>query len=265
MRTDCKGLFVDQKTLMFDEGSIAVCGRDSDAYFGMLQHLPLTSEGLYATIRGRADKYKVLLDVGANIGVTAAMMQLLLPDAEVHAFECGVETVGFLRGTAALNGGGIHVHDFGLGAVTGTARFNQTPTLAGSHMVTEHTAASDSANMVVQIRTLDEVIDEVGPPSVDFIKIDVEGAEIDVLEGGKRTLARYRPDVYLEFNSFCLISFRNMNPRDFLAYLRGIFPKVSYWLDGAWKPIVSGFDEHAFIHDNLVRHGCVDDMLCQFE
>lgn len=256
---------MNQKTLTFDEGNILVCGRGSDAYFASLEHVAVTNGGLYRALRGKADRYKVLFDVGANIGLTGAMMQLVLPDAEIHAFEPGAETVQFLRATAAANGDRIRVHDFGLGAVSGTARFNETTTLAGSHMVTDDSAANDAANSVVRVRTMDEVVAELSLSSLDFIKIDVEGAESDVLEGGKAAIRKYRPDVLLEFNSFCLIAFRNMNPRDFLAYLRGMFPKVSYWVDDAWKPIVTGFDEHLFIHDNLVRHGCVDDMLCQFD
>ena len=48
----------------------------------------------------------------------------------------------------------------------------------------------------VQVRKLDSVIE--WPPTVDFIKIDVEGAELKVLKGAERTLSRWGPRLAIE-------------------------------------------------------------------
>ena len=48
---------------------------------------------------------------------------------------------------------------------------------------------SHSSSIAVQVETLDNLIDEIGLSKVNFIKIDVEGAELDVLKGSERTLA----------------------------------------------------------------------------
>lgn len=50
----------------------------------------------------------------------------------------------------------------------------------------------------VQVRTLDDLADELGP-RVDYIKIDTEGAEIDILRGAAQTLARCQPIVSVEY------------------------------------------------------------------
>lgn len=99
---------------------------------------------------------------------------------------------------------------------------------------------------------------------VDFIKIDVEGFEIDVLRGGRETIERLKPSLLVEFNAFTMVGFRDINPRDLLRLLRETFPYVYRFKDG--QPLLIDSDHAAltFIHDNLVSAGCVDDLYCSF-
>jgi len=53
-------------------------------------------------------------------------------------------------------------------------------------------------SLVVRAKPLDEILTELGVERVDFIKIDVEGSELEVLRGLTRTLKRYRPKVVVE-------------------------------------------------------------------
>jgi len=50
----------------------------------------------------------------------------------------------------------------------------------------------------IELTTLDSFFAEAQPSRLDLVKIDVEGAELDVLRGGERTLARFRPYLILE-------------------------------------------------------------------
>ena len=50
----------------------------------------------------------------------------------------------------------------------------------------------------VRLRRLDSVVDELKLPPPALIKMDVEGSEIDVLEGARQTLERYRPTLLIE-------------------------------------------------------------------
>jgi|GEM_PF-1105822 len=52
----------------------------------------------------------------------------------------------------------------------------------------------------VEVRRLDDVVVEQNLPRVDFIKIDVEGAELCVLRGGMQSISRFRPIIYGEFS-----------------------------------------------------------------
>lgn len=83
----------------------------------------------------------------------------------------------------------------------------------------------------VPIRTLDEAFPSLGLDRVDFIKIDVEGFELDVFEGATETLQRFKPRVVLEMNHFCLNMFRRISLPEFRERLMSIFP-VIYAVDG---------------------------------
>jgi hypothetical protein len=138
------------------------------------------------------------------------------------------------------------------------------PTSASaSHLSVDNTTLG-SAQHRVTVSTVDAEADKLGLPKLDFIKIDVEGFECDVLAGAKETLERYKPQVFIEFNSFTLIAFRNLNPRAFLDQILATFPHVYMMREGERVEIRSEDAQLAFIHDNLVKHGSVDDLLCSF-
>jgi FkbM family methyltransferase len=50
----------------------------------------------------------------------------------------------------------------------------------------------------VPVTTIDLLVRELGLPRVDFIKIDIEGAEREALQGGMQTLRRHRPRLRLD-------------------------------------------------------------------
>ena len=59
-------------------------------------------------------------------------------------------------------------------------------------------ARETSECMVVKAQTLDGVWRGAGSPEVSFLKIDTEGAELDVLRGGRCLLRAYRPPILIE-------------------------------------------------------------------
>lgn len=65
---------------------------------------------------------------------------------------------------------------------------------------------------------------------VDFIKIDVEGFEGNVIKGATGLLTKYKPIVVLELNHWCLNAFRRTSVPDFFELLRKTFP-ILYAID----------------------------------
>jgi FkbM family methyltransferase len=145
---------------------------------------PLVQEALAMYLHQGA----VFYDVGANVGFfTLIGARLVRPNGYVRAFEPHPDNAAVLEHNIEINGlRNVELIRAAVGAETGTAK------LAGETPLTLHLSAQ---GIDVPLVTLDELAENL-PPTL--IKIDVEGAELDVLEGAKDTLARDRPVVVCE-------------------------------------------------------------------
>jgi FkbM family methyltransferase len=137
------------------------------------------------------------IDVGAHRGAVLAEMLRVCPGGRHIAFEPLPHLAALLREQFP----DVEVHQAALSNTSGTAefayvhghaegwsglRFRPLPT--GEDVLVEH--------IEVQLEVLDEVLDPAHEPAL--IKIDVEGAEQQVLEGALQTLRRHRPIVIFE-------------------------------------------------------------------
>ncbi|MEM6928622.1 MAG: FkbM family methyltransferase, partial [Myxococcota bacterium] len=146
-----------------------------------------------------------VVDVGANAGeVSLFCAKWVGPEGFVAAFEPVSALYRRLRSNLDLNGF-VHVqtYEMALGATSGEVDLF---TAEGSyrdgtwHEGLATTKPTDARATPVQAsvprRTLDELRPSLRP--VDVLKIDVEGAELDVIEGARQTLAEDRPYVIVE-------------------------------------------------------------------
>jgi FkbM family methyltransferase len=115
-------------------------------------------------------------------------------------------------------------------------------------------AFGDTGAVQVPVTTLDAYCFEHLPNStIDLIKIDVEGYEPHALAGAQTTIARWSPMIFMEFNSWCLI----LSGRNPLVFAQALWEAFSVESDsGVTLP-----DPIGFTHDNMVRHGCVEDII----
>jgi FkbM family methyltransferase len=112
---------------------------------------------------------------------------------QVEAFE---PVPLFASGIRAFNQPRVRVHQVALSAAPGTARLH-FPSAAGGVDLGQGSlslSAGRPDKMDVPVKTLDEF----GFDDVSFIKIDVEGHELDVLKGAAETIARCRPNLIVE-------------------------------------------------------------------
>ena len=144
----------------------------------------------------------VVWDVGANVGTFSVAAAAVARQGQVFAIEADIWLAGLLRRTAAepIYGGRMQVVPCAVAAAPGVARFVIAARGRASNALETSGGRSQmgGAREVVLVPTLslDTLLETLPPPS--FVKIDVEGAELAVIEGAERLLRDIRPDVYIE-------------------------------------------------------------------
>ena len=138
---------------------------------------------------------KVIFDVGANKGEYAKACLSRFKDAELHAFELVPET--YARFVANVRSDRVVANPFGLSDQPGTVEINVNPRKDGLSSLIEGTAINKGSwtRQSVTVLRGDDYCAERSIARIDFLKVDVEGAEHLVLEGFSRMLAEGRISV----------------------------------------------------------------------
>ena len=160
----------------------------------------------------------VVYDVGAHIGTyTLVALDRIGPAGRVIAYEPHALTGRYLLQHVQWNGGSdnVVIRSVCCGAREGTANFYCLPgRTEGTHGLLPVHGFDET---VVDVTTLDAEVGRLGAiPTV--IKIDVEGAEWDVLQGAEQTLRRYHPQLSLSLHPRALAS-TGTSPESVLNWL----------------------------------------------
>jgi len=143
----------------------------------------------YAAFRAVVKPGMTALDVGANVGsYTLLLAQWVGRDGRVFAFEPSGAPFDGLRRHIEINGASAIATPIAsaVGATTGTLPFIVASTPGESRLAPAHGSAPTTA---VPVTTIDDFCAQHGL-TPDFIKVDVEGSELDVLRGARQTIAR---------------------------------------------------------------------------
>jgi FkbM family methyltransferase len=133
------------------------------------------------------------VDVGANKGSILEAMVASAPRGHHVAFEPLPELARRLRERYPH----VDVHEAAVGNAPGESTFTRVLGQdSRSGFGVDTWVAGETENLTVTVKTLDGVLDESHPPVL--IKIDVEGAELGVLQGARRTLESARPIIAFE-------------------------------------------------------------------
>lgn len=163
----------------------------------------------FVFLRGMLQPGMVAIDVGANEGLyTLFAAARLGPTGRVVAVEPSSRERATLQRNFEINGlANVMVVGAALGAAPGKANLQIASAEHTGHntlgsFVYDEVVAEDSE--MVTVETLDGLVERLALSRVDFAKIDVEGAETSVLEGGGYVLRRFRPLLLLEANEEAL-------------------------------------------------------------
>jgi FkbM family methyltransferase len=142
---------------------------------------------LFVIERLASARFRYAIDVGANVGEWVLAAAKHWPECHFEAFEIAPKTFQALQ-SAAANQNTISVHDLGLSDHVGSQImyfFPDHPELT-CDIPRHETYRSVSFEAVTT--TLDVFAEQSGISNIDFLKIDVEGAEHRVLKGAERLL-----------------------------------------------------------------------------
>ncbi len=137
-----------------------------------------------------------ICEVGSNIG--ASLLQILRgkPGARVLALEPSEAFRPFLmRNLAAVESHAVRVSPAFVGSQAGTTWLYNNETTA-SAWGPEYADHEPRGRQLVEVDTLDRLLS--GEGRVDFIKVDTDGFDFDVLAGGEHVLQRDRPLLFFE-------------------------------------------------------------------
>jgi FkbM family methyltransferase len=172
----------------------------------------------------------IVWDIGSNLGLFALPAALRATRGRVYAFEPDVELVAnFLRSLGLPRNRQLAASSLCLAVSNedGIAAFQIAKFSRAMNKLEAVGKWNDSQVLVEELRSvvtmrIDTLAKTLSPPTV--LKIDVEGAEVNVLEGGEITIAKYRPVMLVE------------GPSELWEPLRNFFQRHDYvLLDGDAK------------------------------
>jgi FkbM family methyltransferase len=141
-------------------------------------------------------------DIGANIGfITLIAARLVGPGGRVVAFEPVPENVAAIRENLALNGiDWAEVHQTAVAREGGRASLIVSDVSAFSRLASVNVPTGARETIEVEVTSVDEFVRRDGAPAPDVVKIDVEGAELEVIAGMRETIAARRPVILCEIH-----------------------------------------------------------------
>lgn len=142
----------------------------------------------------------VFYDVGANIGFFSLVAARCVgKDGQVYAFEPVPQNADAVVQSAALNRfDTIRVFREAVGATSGRAELLLARHIGGAALASADVPPDMNGHLEVDVTTLDDAIARRGLRPPTLVKVDVEGAEIDVFHGMAETLRKHRPKIVFE-------------------------------------------------------------------
>jgi FkbM family methyltransferase len=206
----------------------------------------------------------VVLDIGAHAGQFTKLFARLVADGQVYAIEPGSYARAILRAAIwARRLGNVAVLPVALGAESGLKTLNLPVKASGavgfglSHFGAVEARWPRVATELVAQTTVDILAASLRLDRLDFVKADIEGGEMRMLEGALCTIERFRPRILLELTDTHLAragdtlagAFAWLAARSYRAFVLdelGAFQAVAaprdgdFWFFPAEDPLIAG-------------------------
>lgn len=173
---------------------------------------------------GLVSKDNIVFDVGTNVGETFLnFAKLTGEEGFVYGFEPDEKNYKNVQKNISLNDfANIHVFNLGVSDKKETLKLYQVDehNLGMNRVLQEGEASEDLDFTVMQTTTLDDIVKENNIPTIDLIKIDIEGYEMHALRGAKKILEEFKPPLFIEVGYTRLIK-NGTSPNEMFKFLEG--------------------------------------------
>lgn len=145
------------------------------------------------------DKEITIVDIGAQSGLYTLFAKYL-PLADYHSFEPFPDSYKLLNDNIQLNNiTNVQTYNMALSNIEGKTTLNTCISHTGLHTLGNNlTRFKDVKTIEVEVSTLDKMFFDKNI-KVDFIKIDTEGCEYNIIKGGLQTIKKYKPTIQMEW------------------------------------------------------------------
>ena len=188
-------------------------------------------------------KDAIIIDVGANFGLMSLPFAQSAPQGKVYAFEPAHYAIEKLNHNLSLNPElAKHIEVINAFVAAKSSEHPEMKAIASWKVNSGKESATHPINMgavksaegVVSI-SLDDFCKKENLTRVDFIKMDTEGYESDVLKGATEAIARYRPQIIFELGLYSM-SEKGIE----FSFFSDYFGKLNYSLyDSASKVLIT--------------------------
>lgn len=164
-----------------------------------------------------------IFDIGANIGWYSISMAKRFPGSVIYAFEPLPATFSNLQKNIGINElKNVVQNNFGFSSEEKTLTFYSSPHTSVSNSARNITGDDEAVVTECKVKKMDDFV-SAEKLKVDFIKCDVEGAELFVFQGGLDTINEHKPVVFTEMLRKWSAKF-NYHPNDIID----LFSKLGY-------------------------------------
>jgi FkbM family methyltransferase len=187
----------------------------TDSSFGVLNYV---SEG------------DAILDIGGNIGQTAMMMaDKAKSGGRVFSFEPFPTTYEKFVNNLSLNPALqkiVSITNCAMGDAPAVLKmYRDCETNSGSNRILVDVSQNSGDLVEVPVLTVDKFVSDNGIQKIDFVKIDVEGFEMNVLKGAVETLKKYLPALFIELNDKSL-QYQGSSAAELVGFLKNLGYKI---------------------------------------
>lgn len=139
---------------------------------------------------------ELIFDIGANIGQSVSVYQNWFPKAVIHCFE-PVETAFEKLVTSTRNNENIKCHKLAFGSEDKTGMLEINSDLSVMSKISSPTLDLEETSLkkIISIKTLDSFCQQNGIDKINYMKIDTEGFDYEILIGAKQLLKTEKIDI----------------------------------------------------------------------